>query len=224
MTEDTGRGAGALGVPPLDLGELPVPSEALVQKARQKIRVRMRSLRGAHPESLLEAKSRRVVERLWALDPYRTARAIALFYPMPSEVDLRGLDRDARSQGKRVYYPFLEARGAAVVGGFAEVSELSELGEQGHRFLEPPASAPRATSGDLDLVIVPALAVSENGHRLGYGSGFYDLTLPDFCPPAQSIVVAFEFQLLAELPVLAHDVACDVVLTDSRTLTRARRP
>jgi len=65
---------------------------------------------------------------------------------------------------------------------------------------------------------VPALAVASSGHRLGYGSGFYDATLPDFCPPALSIVVAYDFQLLAELPVSAHDIACDIVVTDARLL------
>ncbi len=66
--------------------------------------------------------------------------------------------------------------------------------------------------------MVPALAVTDTDHRLGYGRGFYDVTLPDFCPPALSVVVAFDFQLLAELPVLEHDVACEVVVTDARVI------
>jgi 5-formyltetrahydrofolate cyclo-ligase len=69
---------------------------------------------------------------------------------------------------------------------------------------------------------VPALAVSSAGHRLGYGVGFDDATLPDFCPPAASLIVAFDFQLLAELPTLDHDFACDLVVTDARTLAVSR--
>jgi 5-formyltetrahydrofolate cyclo-ligase len=63
-------------------------------------------------------------------------------------------------------------------------------------------------------VIVPALAATPDGHRLGYGSGFYDVTLPELRPPALAVTVLYSFQLLAELPTLEHDVACDVVVTD----------
>jgi 5-formyltetrahydrofolate cyclo-ligase len=68
------------------------------------------------------------------------------------------------------------------------------------------------------LVVVPALAVAATGHRLGYGGGFYDAMLPDFCPPAIAVVVAFDFQLVAELPAEPHDVQCGVIVTDARTL------
>ena len=70
----------------------------------------------------------------------------------------------------------------------------------------------------VDLIVVPALAVAPTGHRLGYGGGFYDVMLPDFCPPATAVVVAFDFQLVAELPAEPHDVACALVVTDARTL------
>jgi 5-formyltetrahydrofolate cyclo-ligase len=103
--------------------------------------------------------------------------------------------------------------------GFALCGATNELTAQSGRFLSPPPTAPRAKRGEIDLILVPALAVSANGHRLGYGRGYYDVTLPDFRPPALCVVVAFDFQLLAELPELAHDVASDVVVTDARTLT-----
>jgi 5-formyltetrahydrofolate cyclo-ligase len=67
-------------------------------------------------------------------------------------------------------------------------------------------------------LIVPALAVASDGHRLGYGSGFYDATLPDFCPPGRALVVAFDFQLLGELPVTSGDVASQCIVTDRRVL------
>ena len=44
------------------------------------------------------------------------------------------------------------------------------------------------------------------------------MTLPDFVPPAVSVIVAYDFQLLAEIPTLPHDVACQLVVTDTRTL------
>ncbi|MGC4094255.1 MAG: 5-formyltetrahydrofolate cyclo-ligase [Polyangiaceae bacterium] len=60
--------------------------------------------------------------------------------------------------------------------------------------------------------------MAADGQRLGYGAGFYDVTLPDFVPPAQSLIVAYDFQLLSEIPSLPHDVPGQFVVTDARLL------
>ena len=133
------------------------------------------------------------------------------------------LDAAARQSGKRVYYPTVERSGDRELTALAELQSASELVTRGRRFAEPPEGAPLAARGDVGLVVVPALAVAASGHRLGYGGGFYDAMLPDFRPPAVAVVVAFDFQLIAELPVEAHDVACDVVVTDARVLGVARK-
>lgn len=180
----------------------------------------MRAVRSAYPVAALELRSRTLVARAAAWDVFSAASSVALFYPMVgrNEVDLRELDAEARRQGKRVYYPFLERRGQAQVSGLRLTASLSDLAERGHGFAEPQTSALQAVRGDVDLLFVPALAVAPSGHRLGYGAGFYDSLLPDVCPPARAVAVAYDFQLLAELPTLSHDVACAFVLTDSRVL------
>jgi 5-formyltetrahydrofolate cyclo-ligase len=135
------------------------------------------------------------------------------------EVDLRGLDTALRAGQKRVYYPGVAGGDG---GSFRTALRLTrsseELAVRAGRFAEPPPDAPEAARGDVDIVVVPALAVAANGHRLGYGRGFYDALLPDFRPPALAVIVAYDFQLLAEVPVLPHDVPCDIVVTDARTL------
>ncbi len=190
----------------------------LTQRARKQLRDRQRALRAAYPIAALAERSRRIVERIAALPAFQAAASVALFWPLEREVDLRALDEAARASGKRVYYPVMDRVDGRLLTGMALTQASSELAVRTSRFAEPPASAPRATRGELDLLIVPALAAALNGHRLGYGMGFYDATLPDFCPPASSVVVAYDFQLLAELPALAHDVRCDHIVTDHRGL------
>lgn len=196
----------------------------LAVRAKQQLRTRMRALRSAHPDKARAERSARIVERLTALPEFREARGIALFAPLVDrgEVDVRALDAAARQGEKRVYYPTVERVGDRELTALAEVRSPSELVTRGRRFPEPPEGAPLAARGDIGLVVVPALAVAASGHRLGYGGGFYDAMLPDFHPPAVAVVVAFDFQLVAELPVEAHDVGCDVVVTDARTLVVAR--
>ena len=192
------------------------------EAAKVQLRKRMRALRNAHPAEALKIRNRALVARALALPAFESARSVALFFPMEErkEIDLRELDAQARRQNKRVYYPFLERRGDALVSGLRLSASLDELAERGQRFREPPPGTPEAERGEVDLLFVPALAVAPSGHRLGYGAGFYDSLLPDVCPPGRAVAVAYDFQLLMELPTLPHDVACDFVLTDARSLTR----
>jgi 5-formyltetrahydrofolate cyclo-ligase len=194
----------------------------LAEAAKVQLRKRMRALRAAHPAEALNIRSGALVARALELPAFAAARGVALFFPMEDrkEIDLRELDAQARRQNKRVYYPFLERRGDALVSGLRLSGSLDDLAERGQRFHEPPPDAPEAKRGEVDLLFVPALAVAPSGHRLGYGAGFYDSLLPDVCPPGRAIAVAYDFQLLMELPTLSHDVACDFVLTDARSLTR----
>lgn len=177
----------------------------------------MRATRRALLPSAVAARSARIVEALSQLPPLQQARAVGLFWPRAAhgEVDLRPLDSSLRERGVAVYYPFMDAKGqGAFSTGFRLVERVEQLQPRGRGFAEPAPDARTAVAGELDVVIVPALAASPDGHRLGFGSGFYDVTLPDFRPPALAVIVVFSFQMLAELPSLEHDVACDVIVTD----------
>ena len=189
-------------------------------RAKKQLRARMRGLRAAHPEAVLAQASERAVERVLTLPAFQAARGIGLYWPMTErrELDVRPLAAAAQAAHKRIFYPYQTPTVTGFQTGFREVRSVSELADRGQRFFEPPLDAPRAERGEIDLLIVPALAAAADGQRLGYGSGFYDATLPDFCPPARALVVVYDFQLLGELPATDNDVACQWVVTDRRVL------
>jgi 5-formyltetrahydrofolate cyclo-ligase len=176
-------------------------------------------MRQARPAASRAERSARLVERVLAHGSFVQAQSVALYWPMAErgEVDVRPLDSAAREAGKSVFYPYLRSAEGRLFTGFRLTASPDELLVGAERFAQPPDSAPEARRGDIDLFVVPALAVAATGHRLGYGLGFYDATLPDFCPPARSLAVAYDFELLAEVPVEVHDARCDFVLTDART-------
>ena len=95
------------------------------------------------------------------------------------------------------------------------VSTVADLTEDPLGFRGAPRSALEPEV--LDAIVIPAIALDANGRRLGYGAGFYDRALPRFAP-AKKIGVAYDFQLLAEVPVSPTDVAMDIVVTDTRVL------
>jgi 5-formyltetrahydrofolate cyclo-ligase len=169
------------------------------------------------PPSALLARSTRIIEALEQIPCVRSARSVASFWPMEgrAEVDLRAFDRALEERGVARFYPFMDAKGDSFSTGFRRIQRDTDLQLRGRRFVEPPPDVPAAGRGDLDVVLVPALGVTPAGHRLGFGMGFYDATLPDVAPPAITIVVAFSFQVLGELFIESHDVACDLVVTDA---------
>lgn len=196
----------------------PAERTAWVKGAKVAMRAKLRALRTALPPIAAAARNARIIERLAAHPKLQQARAVALFWPIVErgEVDLRPLDAQLRRAGVRIYYPSMRRMADGVLEtGFRLVTRVEELVVRGRSFAEPAYDAPLAERGDIDLVIVPALAAAPDGHRLGYGAGFYDATLPDVCPPAMSIVVVYDFQLLLELPTEAHDWQCNEVVTDT---------
>lgn len=95
------------------------------------------------------------------------------------------------------------------------------LVERGHGFLEAVNREPWSLES-VHAVILPALALGENGHRLGYGKGYYDQLLAQ-APQALRIGVAFDFQLLIEMPHAPHDIPMDVIVTEKRVLSISGR-
>jgi 5-formyltetrahydrofolate cyclo-ligase len=201
---------------PLD----PAFEQEVVLLAKKQLRSRMRAIRQAHSASSLRLKSEAIVARV--LDAIPDGSRVALFWPMEQrkEVDLRLLDQALRQRaGCAIYYPFMDPLPqGGFRTGFRLTQAVSDLCDRGRKFVEPDPEAPIAAAGDVDFVLVPALAADARGHRIGYGAGYYDATLSDLCPPAKSWIVVFEFQLLAELPIEKHDLACSRVFTEKRSL------
>lgn len=192
------------------------PEEVIRAKVKAELRKRLRAVRKTTPADACLVRSTAIVSRLLQHPAIVRARAVALFWPMVErhEVDLRALDAALRARDVRLFYPAIEPDTGVMT--FRYVGDVAALEEQGYGFAEPPADAEAAEA--LDAVIVPAIAVDPTGHRIGYGAGYYDRTLPRYCPPAVAIAVAYDWQLVVEVPASEFDVRVDAVVTDTRTL------
>ncbi|HZF48585.1 MAG TPA: 5-formyltetrahydrofolate cyclo-ligase [Polyangiaceae bacterium] len=195
--------------------EIDAEAEMVLRKqAKAVLRQRARALRNTIPEGAIKERSARIVASLLGLPEIAGARSVALFYPIEgrNEVDLRALDAELRAKGARIAYPAIEQE--TRVMSFRFVAETEAMEERGLGFREPAEDAEEAVA--LDAIVVPALQIDASGHRIGYGAGYYDRTLPRYSPPATAIGVAFDFQLIAEVPVTEGDVAVSMVVTDQR--------
>lgn len=193
------------------------PIRARKQALRAQVQL---ALKGLGQEARAAASSA-ACARLKAETVWQEARSIMCFAPLPGELDIWPLVEEAAAAGKRLalprFVPASKAYEACVVQSLERDLKL------GHFNIREPAShcAP-FTAGRLDLILVPGVAFDLQGHRLGRGKGYYDglltalrkslgtLALPTIC------AVAFDEQILGEVPAEAHDVRMDLILTPTR--------
>ena len=96
---------------------------------------------------------------------------------------------------------------------------IMELDEHGLR--SPRDGAPLPTNL-IDLVVVPGLAFDAHGHRLGRGGGYYDRFLSRLRKSAKSIGLAYEEQMIDQVPINEDDVSVKIVVTDRRVTNAPR--
>ncbi|MGH7286141.1 MAG: 5-formyltetrahydrofolate cyclo-ligase [Polyangiaceae bacterium] len=190
------------------------------RRVKAELRKRMRGLRNTFPADVCAAKSRVIVQKLTERQDVAVAKNVALFWPIESrhEVDLRELDAQLRKRGVRVFYPAIEPETKTMT--FRLVDDVSILTDLTFGFAAPQKDAHEARPDEIDVIVVPALAIAPSGHRIGYGAGYYDRTIGRFLPHAVTIGVAYDFQIVAEIPVTEGDVALDFVVTETRAFAR----
>lgn len=187
---------------------------------KKALRQEMMKKRQAHL-SERPSRSERIIKHIVLSSIWQTSRVVALFYPMPEEVDVSPLltgavlrsDTSHDSDKPLILLPKIKTRDTAL--DFYPYHAQTAL--KRHRFglLEPnpePDAAPYPLH-NVDLVLVPLLAVDCHGTRLGYGGGYYDRTLPRM-KRAFRLGVAFHYQLVPDLPRAPWDIPLQAVVTD----------
>jgi 5-formyltetrahydrofolate cyclo-ligase len=185
------------------------------REVRNDTRARRRSLTPGEREAAAEAVTCRALE----LPGVAHARAVLAYAATSEELDPASLVAALRERGARVAYPRVCGPGVLALHWCDEESALAP-GYCG--IAEPAADAPAAAADAIDLVLVPGTAFDERCARLGMGGGFYDRLLPRLTPGALAVGLAFDEQVLAEVPTEAHDVPLGAVVTPTRTILPAR--
>ena len=145
---------------------------------------------------------------------------VLTYAALPAELD-PSLAIDAlRARGVRIAYTRIEAPG---VLGLHSVHDGTELVPGPLSIRQPSEDSPRVAHDEIDIVIVPGVAFDERGARLGYGGGYFDRLLPLLREDCVRIGVAFDEQLIPEIPAQEHDEHVDIVVTPTRVIRPKRR-
>lgn len=185
--------------------------------------MRQRALaeRDALPPAVRAAASAAIVGRMLARADFVAARAVLVTLPFRNEWDTRELVRAALRAGKIVAAPRVDD--AARMLDLRIIGDPErDVGASRQGIPEPLSHCPPIARDAIDFVVVPGIAFDREGHRLGYGGGYYDRLLPLLSPHAARVAGAFDLQILPRVPVGPYDIPVDAVVTESRELSIPR--
>jgi len=191
-------------------------------KEKRNLRTEYISARKNVPAEELRAADALIAEHVLGSDQYKAAKSVFVFISVEDEVDTTPVIHRAFSDGKTVLAPRTrEGRVLEAVPVAAEEFLRSARTDwpRCYNIPEPPDELPAAEAMDLDLVIVPALALDKWGYRLGYGGGFYDHFIKTAraqkkCPVFAAVQRA-AFLRDEALPREPYDEPVDIIVTEN---------
>jgi len=180
-------------------------------ESKAEIRRRFLEMRDALSDEEILGRSRMVgKEFLRFVDHHETGR-IALYASLRREVQTRELFEELKKRGKTIFFPRVAGKNLEWV----QTDDLSGL-SPGRWGIEEPRPGTSVPLRKGDLVVIPGVAFDEAGGRLGFGHGFYDRSLKDL--DVTKIGLAFDFQIVAQLPREAGDLRCHFIITEKRII------
>lgn len=185
---------------------------AIEDDKKQKTRHSMKKLRDSMINVEAEEKSAAIIKVLEGLNEYEKAGTILFYAAKGNEVRTRKAIESAIKKGKAVLLPITNMKTREI-----ELGEAKSYGEliRGEFGILEPRQRSEIPLWNIDMVVVPGLAFDREGHRLGYGLGFYDRLLHKL-PQATKIGLAYDSQIVERLPREKHDHPMDIVVMESR--------
>ena len=187
-----------------------MPSSASIEDAKAVLRREALARRDALPRELRAAAAEAIAARPFplAIEP---GVIVSGFMPMKSEINPIPLMRKLADAGATLALPVVAGKGKPLIMRAWSLGEPLASGVWGIR--EPKPEAPEVFP---DILIVPLLAFDRRGHRIGYGAGYFDMTIAALRArkPVVAAGIAFAAQEIAEVPTTPRDARLDLVLTE----------
>lgn len=180
-----------------------------LHRAKQRMRELLIQKRRMLSAEERTAKSELILSQLEKMTVFREAKTVLLYYPKNNEVDVLPLFKRYK-RDKVLLLPVTHRNGMT-----ANPYEGNDKMHRGKVGIPEPTTPP--FEGNIDVIIVPAVAFDKEGNRLGRGGGYYDRFLKKQSH-ATFIGVGYDFQLVDEVPVRKHDQKMHRIILPSQTI------
>ena len=186
-----------------------------MNKTKDSIRKEMKASLRQLSKPEYEQKSYWIAERLVSLPEWKNAKIIGTTLSVFPEVDTYFIIKQAWLEEKQIAVPRCIVHQKHL--DFRLIRSFMNLENVYLHLWEPrPSVTVPVVKQDIDLLIVPGLAFSANGYRIGFGGGYYDRYLVDF--PGKTLSLAFEEQLIGSIPADSYDQKVQQIVTDEAVI------
>jgi 5-formyltetrahydrofolate cyclo-ligase len=191
-----------------------VPNPTAINELKARLRREALARREALPADARAAAAQAIAARPFPV-AVPSGAIVSGFMPLKSEINPLPLLRKLAEAGAQLALPVVAGRGQPLTMRAFTFGDTLASGVWGIR--EPK---PEAAEVFPDILIVPLLAFDRRGHRLGYGAGYYDMTINALRArkPVTAVGIAFAQQEIAEVPTTLRDARLDLVLTEDEII------
>ena len=190
-----------------------MPNLTESEPTKAALRAQALAKRDALPAEMRQAAAEAVAVRVFPIEV--KGKIVSGFMPMKTEINPLPVLRKLGQAGAQLALPAIAGRGKPLIMRAWKIGDPLQAGQWGIR--EP---MPEAGEVAPDILIVPLAAFDRAGHRIGYGAGYYDMTINALRAKKKAIAVgiAFAAQEIAKVPATTRDARLDLVLTERETI------
>lgn len=189
-----------------------------IQASKHEIRKEIAAALKAMPDKELSKKTDQIKRRLFGFANFLEAKIALLYINNSSEVSTQGILRKCFDYRKIIVLPSfnIEKRSMKLL----KIDNLKTDLMPGPRgLLEPDKTRCKSVPLEcIDIAIIPGVAFDEKGGRIGSGEGYYDRVIPKLPITTRKVSLAYEKQILPQVPMEAHDKHVDIIITEKRII------
>lgn len=186
---------------------------------KQKLRKKFLALRSKITSQDRKKASRKILKYLLSLQSMRSSNIVGLYASAGSEVETRSFIRELNRLKYQVCLPKVSANNSLK---FYQVQSLKDCSPGKFKIWEPKESCPFVGIKNIDVMLVPGIVFDLQGHRLGYGKGYYDRLLKKI-PEACRVGLSYQRNIVDELPSEEHDCPVDYLISEGGVLVTQHR-
>ena len=193
-----------------------------MREEKQSLRAAALAQRSLLSRSESFARSRLIQARVLQLPPYLLSRSVALYNPIQNEVETGAIRDHALATGKNIFFPRFGPQDSLEL---IKIESTTEFRPGRFGILEPTGEG-RLTDRDREelVVFVPGVAFDSRGNRLGRGKGWYDRLIRNDLEEATLIALAYDFQIVDEVPAEEWDQRVHYLITERSVVDCRRMP
>jgi 5-formyltetrahydrofolate cyclo-ligase len=188
-------------------------------EAKDQLRQALIDRRGRLSLSTQMEAAEAVASKLLARKEVYQALEVGLYWPTRGEVPTRECFRRLCANAHHVYLPRIIPSKDGLE--WVKLDYEGQLTKGPFGVLEPDPTLPAVDVHQLQVLVIPGVVFDIRGHRIGWGKGYYDRVMQGFS--GKRVALAYDFQVLEQIPVGEHDEPVEVIVTESRVI-ECQRP